>query len=382
MKTMKPLLALFPLLSYAAFAAAPAHFTAQVVANDLKYGYQLAAVDVNHDGRKDLIAVDERASELVWYENPTWQRHVIATGLSRMINLDCYDIDGDGVPEIILAAHFETLPSKSLGILTLLEHRGDPREMWTAREIDRLPTAHRVRWADIDGTGKKVLVAAPMVGMQAVAPNFEDNVPIYIYRPGVWKRELISEDARGILHSIYPFDWDGTGRQVLLTASFRGIRVLRPAPGAAWSAEELTKGDPAPCPKCGSSEIVIGRLGKRRMLVAIEPWHGNQVVVYQRDGKTWRRQVLDDTLSNGHALAVGDLNGDGRDEIVAGFRGTGHKLYLYSAVDKGGRRWKREILDDAVAAADCKIADFVGDSRPDIACIGAGTHNIKLYENR
>jgi hypothetical protein len=51
-------------------------------------------------------------------------------------------------------------------------------------------------------------------------------------------------------------------------------------------------------------------------------------------------------------------------------------------VDKGGRRWKREILDDAVAAADCKIADFVGDSRPDIACIGAGTRNLKLYENR
>ena len=63
---MKPLLALFCILSYAAFAAAPARFTAQVVANDLKYGYQLAAVDVNHDGRKDLIAVDEAGSELAW----------------------------------------------------------------------------------------------------------------------------------------------------------------------------------------------------------------------------------------------------------------------------------------------------------------------------
>ena len=40
------------------------------------------------------------------------------------------------------------------------------------------------------------------------------------------------------------------------------------------------------------------------------------------------------------------------------------------------------MLDDGgIAAADCVIEDFTGDSRPDIIAIGASTHNLKLYEN-
>ena len=40
-----------------------------------------------------------------------------------------------------------------------------------------------------------------------------------------------------------------------------------------------------------------------RQLAAIEPWHGNQVVVYRGKGETWdNRTVIDDTLNDGHTL--------------------------------------------------------------------------------
>src|SRR3954471_14152393 len=99
MRRIVPLLAL-PLLVANMAAADPAAFTAHTIASDLRGGYQVVAADLNHDGRPDLIALASGMRELVWFENPSWQRHVLATGVSRMIN--CV-VAGD---EIVLASEF------------------------------------------------------------------------------------------------------------------------------------------------------------------------------------------------------------------------------------------------------------------------------------
>ena len=365
------------------FGAPLPSFRAYTVSKDLKMGYQLAAVDVNGDKRIDLIAVDERGTELAWFENPGWDRHVIAADVPRTINIDAADIDGDGVPEIAILYKFESRPDRSVGIVSLLKHDGDPRRPWKETKLDQVPTAHRVRWLDLDGKGSKVMIMAPMVGLKAEPPKYEATVPIYIYRPPAWKREVLSEELSGVLHSIYPVDWDARGGQELLTAGFNGLRLFRPSKdaGAPWRSEAIAAGIPEECPRCGSSEIVRGRLGKSWFLAAIEPWHGNQVTVYRKKGGSWQRLVIEDSFQNGHALAVGDLNGDGRDEIVAGFRGKGFQLYYYSAEDKNGSRWTRHVLDaGGIAAADCKIRDFNRDGVADVACSGASTGNIVFYE--
>ena len=90
-------------------------FREHTIATDLTGGYQVVACDVNHDGKPDLIALASGMTELVWYENPTWERHVIARNLPRMINLAAWDTDGDGIPEIVLAHEFSMRAKDSIG---------------------------------------------------------------------------------------------------------------------------------------------------------------------------------------------------------------------------------------------------------------------------
>jgi hypothetical protein len=357
----------------------PIEFTERTIATGLKGGYQVLAVDLNGDGRKDILALASDLDELVWFENPSWERHVIASGRRRMINAAVWDWDGDGIPEIVLAEEFSPRPAKSAGVVSLLTHKGDPRQPWSIREIDRLPTSHRLRLANIDATGRKVVVNAPLASASAEPPDYRANTPLVFYRPGEWKRELIGCDTEGVMHGIFVVDWDGDGHDEILTASMSGIHLRKLEKDGRWSRTELTKGDPAPWPQSGSSDVAVGRLGRKRFMAAIEPWHGHQLAVYFEEKGVWRRQVIESAMVDGHALLVADVDGDGRDEIVAGYRGGDHSLHVYKPEDAGGRRWSRTTVDKGgMAAASCDVADF-GAGRPEIVCIGTATANVKCY---
>ena len=373
-------------LAVPAFGQAPEvleagpRFETHVIATELTGGYQPVVVDLNRDQRLDVIAVSTRLEELAWYESPDWERHVLTTGLNRAINLAAEDLDGDGIPELVLAHEFGTSHEGSLGILSLLTHDGDPTMPWNRREIDRTPTAHRLRWADIDGSGQKVLVNAPLVGAAAASPEFRDATPLFWYRPGDWERRVVSRSDQGVVHGLLVKPWDDPGQDAVFSASFIGVHVHRFNDGE-WNRRRLANGDPASWPRSGASEVEVGRDGDRAFITTIEPWHGDQVVVYREENDVWQREVID-SIGSGHTIVTADFDADGRDEIVTGDRGDTRRLYLYSLGGSGGVMWSRQVLDDGdMSPSGCAVADMNADDRIDLVCIGGGTANLKWYEN-
>ncbi len=355
-----PLFVIFALVSLTCFAADPAKFKEHVLANDLTSGYQVEVSDINHDGIPDLIAVDSRAEDLLWFEGPDWDRHVLSDGMTRMIYMGVCD------GYYVVAQQFSNRVKDSIGEIVVINEDG------TKNIIDRIPTSHRIRCADIDGSGKEVAINAPLTGLDALAPDYRDNVPLVYYKPGVWQRQVIGDDNEGVVHGIYIYDWDGDGRDDVMTSSFSGIHVHSFNNG--WHRTELTRGYPGEWPEVGSSDLAVGHAGSR-YIASIEPWHGHQVVVYQDD----KRSVIDDSIHQGHTITTADLNNDGQDEIIAGDRGDGQSVYVYYRGDNG---WQKTVLDDGdMSAATCISADLNNDNLNDIACIGRTTENLKWYEN-
>jgi hypothetical protein len=345
---------LFPVL-----CAAQPKFTEHPLASDLRGGYQVVVADLNHDGHPDLIALASGQRDLIWFEGPDWKRHVLASGQNRMIN--CAVIGS----EIVLASEFNNEAKNSIGLVSVLRPGTDIREPWTATEIDRLPTSHRLRVADLFHDGRPVVINSALTAPDSGGPDYRGQTPLVYYVPGEWKRRVISLENSGVVHGIFV-----TAENCLLTASFTGIHRFCANKDRTFTRTLIAKGDPAPWPKSGSSDVAIGHLGKTQFLAAIEPWHGNQVVVYTGD----YREIVDTTLLGGHTIQTGDFDGDGNDEIIAGFRGQPRRVYLYR---HDGKSWTRTTLDPDMAAASCAIADLNSDHKPDIACIDST--RLKIY---
>src|SRR6476619_3501341 len=305
----------------AAAPAGPVEFIAHDIDANFKGGYSVSVADFNKDGKPDVIANSLGASELAWYENPSWERHVIVAEMQQIVNQAMADIDGDGIPEVAFQSSFAMQAANSAGLNWIAHVNGDPRQPWKVEKIDQFPTSHHVAWADLDGDGKKELINAPLIGEKSVAPTYDqDKASVFWYSPKDWKRHVVTADIPGIIHRVRPVTWASGTREQFLVASFEGIALYRAkGAGDAMKFEKtlLSPGHVEKAPRLGASDVGVGKQDGKRFFASVEPWHGNEVVVYTGSGTTFTRRVIYDKVASGHEIAVADLNGDGRDDVVA-----------------------------------------------------------------
>lgn len=365
----------------------------------IQIGYGVAVSDVDGDGALDILLADKR--QFVWYRNPglamsasPWKKHVLAENLTEHDNvcIAAQDLDGDGKCEIAVGAEWNPSDTIGSGAVFYLQPPADRTQRWEPIRLHHEPTVHRMRWVQPKSGGEWMLVVAPLHG-RANRRAEGAGVKILGYRKPTdpraeWPTELINGD----LHATHNFDATVfEDSPCLLIGSREGIYFTSQEEGK-WSSFQIAKNSSLPATPsgagAGAGEVRLGHLARDRAFVAaIEPMHGTTLAVYNVQGGLPERQLLDDRMVDGHALACGDLLGLGRDQIIAGWRGRGKAgeptgMRIWTPLDKKGSEWRSHDLDlGGMACEDLALADLNGDGRLDIVASGRATKNLRIYLN-
>ena len=380
-----------PLLALTLSAAARPAFTAKTVDDKISIGYGLAIGDVDGDKKPDILLADAKEIvwyKNPGWEKSVIAKHLT---LRDNVCIAARDLDGDGKVEIAVGAQWnpgETTNETESGAVFYLMRPDKPDGEWKPVKLPHEPTTHRMHWVR---TGEKqyALVVLPLHGRGNVnGTGAGVKVIAYSYPetpadPAAWKQSVLDDK----MHITHNFDlWRSTSSDIVVIAGKEGLLKAGPA-GNGWESGllRLTESGTGPA-FAGAGEVRFGPSGLKEIdvITCIEPFHGPNLTLFTRDEatRTWHRQVIDTTFNQGHALACGRVLLLEREQIIAGWREpNAAKQFGIKIYHEEAGAWKSDWVcePNTMACEDLKLADLDGDGREEIIAAGRSTKNVVIY---
>ena len=356
------------------------------------------AADFNGDGKSDIFCGDS------WYEAPSWTKHKVRDVPASGPNPHYYedfadsplDVNGDGRPDIVTCNYF----GKRVGWVE--NPGGDATAPWTEHEIDTPGNMETGELVDINGDGK--LDFLPNVGNVVVWYELTQQKPTV-----VWTKHDLGSEGAG--HGIGMGDINSDGRQDIITpkgwyeqpadsksdkwpfhAEFQlgaaGIFIH----GRDVDGDQLTD--------------VIWGMGHDFGLYWLKQSKS-------ADGqRIWTKRKIDDTFSQVHTLLFVKLDRTNEPELITGKRVYAHEVepgdvdpsvVLAFRFDRSTESWVRKPIFRGIAAENAPKAakdrwalkdfprgtagtglqmaavDIDGDGDIDLVC--PGKSGLYLFEN-
>ena len=340
--------------------------------------YSAAAVfDVNRDGKLDIV------SGGWWYEAPKWKRHFLREVEEIRGRFDDYsnlpiDVNGDGWLDLVSANYRSSK-------LYWIEHPGKKLGRWTTHEVAKPGPMETARLVDVDGDGRL-----------DVLPNGVRFAAWWEIgeKDGKWTRHELPAEVAG--HGIGFGDINGDGRGDIVSVNgWLEAPVDRRRERWRWHPEfQLHRDGSVPMlvfdvDSDGDNDIVWSAAHHTGL-------HWLEQVTSKAESRIpvreWRFHTIDTSWSQAHSLLLGDLNNDGKPEVIAGKRYMGHDgkdpgeynpmiVAAYSFQPKS-KTFRRSLISNGWKAGfglDPKLVDLDGDA--DLDLIGPGRSGLYWFEN-
>jgi hypothetical protein len=325
----------------------------------------LAVADFNRDGRPDLAAAHPASNEvtvLLAQARGPFQPVRLAVGQVPLA-LTAADLDGDGIVDLAVA-------NNNSGDVSVLHGRGDGTFAQQVRfPAGQFPAA--LVSADINGDGLVDLVAANQRGLETtVLLGLGDGtfVPAETVSSAIRSTPLVADLNR-----------DGTADAVVLSrAGSILFRQGRPDAPGNFAPPRVVNPEPADAAR----DLALVRTATGPILAALDA-HRPAVTLYVPGfaGLPVSAAALTVPGALPVRLKAGDLDGDGRDDLVV--LAGGSRQVVYFLQDARGGFGAAHVCGAGVGVSpvDLALVDLDGDRRLDVAVLNQYSGDVSVLLN-
>ncbi|MFQ6098694.1 MAG: FG-GAP repeat domain-containing protein [Armatimonadota bacterium] len=232
----------------------------------------------------------------------------------------------------------------------------DPTQPWAKHVIeDRFEKYHDQAVGDVDGDGEPEIVALS----QRTGALVYYDIPRDPHA-SPWPRDCCHVIANGVpnVEGLVVVDIDGDGRNEVIA----GPNIFRPVARGRWEVQQFAR-------DFAMTRVAVGDLNDDgRLEIVLCEGESDPGRLAWCAPPAWEPRVLRDDLFHPHSLAVADFDGDGYPDIFVAEMGLGKnedpRMIIYR--NRGGARFEEVVLQRGVPTHEAKVGDLTGDGRPDI----------------